>query len=78
MASNIKFEPLGDKIKIEPVYHTTNGLSNKMLNNYINNALELYQNAIEDLIPQYIMEAYHFISKKRPLKLSIIQLILKS
>lgn len=69
VASNIKFEPLGDKIKIEPVYHTTNGLSNKMLNNYINNALELYQNAIEDLIPQYIMEAYHFISKKEAFKI---------
>ena len=38
-ASDIKFERLSKSVKIEPVYHTTSGLSNKNISTYINMAL---------------------------------------
>ena len=36
-ASDIKLETLSAKIKIEPVYHLTSGLTNKNMSTYINN-----------------------------------------
>ena len=38
-ASDIKLETLSAKIKIEPVYHLTNGITNKNISTYINMAL---------------------------------------
>ena len=41
-ASEIKIGTLTNKIKIEPVYHCTSGLTNKNLSTYINMALLTY------------------------------------
>ena len=38
-ASDIKLDVLSNKVKIEPVYHCTSGLTNKNMSNYINMAL---------------------------------------
>lgn len=66
-AMDIKLYRLGDKVKIEPVYHSVNGLSNKVLNNYINDALNIYTDEITDDIPLYLNERYKFVDKKSAL-----------
>jgi len=68
-ASDIKFETLSNEEKIEPVYHTTNGLSQKNLSGYINNILLNYGNDIEDKIPRYLIEKYNFLNKKTALNI---------
>jgi ATP-dependent DNA helicase RecG len=67
VASDILFEGLGNKIKIEPVYHTTNGLNKKVLRNYIIHALDI-NNGIKDNIPSYLVSQYAFMDKKMALK----------
>lgn len=66
-ASDIKLEPLSNKIKIEPVYHTTSGLTNKNLSAYINMAILLYGKDIPDYIPQKYINDYEFLNKKTSL-----------
>ena len=61
-ASDIRLEKLGDDIKIEPIYHTTYGISNKKIENYINCALSDTKK-IENYIPNYFMEKYRFLDK---------------
>ena len=51
-ASDIKMGMLTNKIKIEPVYHCTSGLTNKNLSTYINMALLMHGRDISDNIPQ--------------------------
>ena len=63
-ASDIKFGILGNDVKIEPVYHLTNGISNKTMHTYINYGLLMFGKEIPDYIPIYLQEKYHFISKK--------------
>lgn len=67
-ASDIRFGKLLNP-KIEPVYHTTYGLSGSMIHKYILNCLKESFD-IEDYIPDELIEEYHFWNKKR----SIIQL----
>lgn len=67
-ASDIRFGKLLNP-KIEPVYHTTYGLSGSMIHKYILNCLKESFD-IEDYIPDELIEEYHFWDKKR----SIIQL----
>lgn len=63
IASDIMFGLLGNDTKIEPIYHTTSGLSKKVLSRYIDNALN--QNVeIIDYIPIFINQKYRFITKK--------------
>ncbi|MFA5410178.1 MAG: DEAD/DEAH box helicase, partial [Bacilli bacterium] len=66
VATDIKFGSLGDKTIIEPIYHTTNGLSMKMLGNCISEALKLNLPII-DYIPYPLVSKYHFIDKKKAL-----------
>ena len=67
--SDIKFGTLSKEDKIEPVYHTTNGLTQKNLSGYINNALLKYGNEITDYIPKKYMDLYKFSNKKTALNI---------
>ena len=49
-ASDIKLDQLSNKVKIEPVYHCTSGLTNKNMSNYINMALLQFGKEIRDYI----------------------------
>ncbi len=68
-ASEIKFETLSNKVKIEPVYHATNGLTNKNIATYINMALLFYGKEIPDYIPEKYINKYNFLNKKTALNI---------
>ena len=68
-ASDIKMGTLTNKIKIEPVYHCTTGLTNKNLSTYINMALLMHGKDIYDYIPEEYVEKYHFLNKKTSLNI---------
>ena len=68
-ASDIKFGLLTNQEKIEPVYHSTTGLTNKNLFTYINQALMQYGSEVPDYIPTYICDKYHFSNKKTALNI---------
>ena len=61
VANNIIFNKI-EEGTIESVYHLTNGINNKSMSKYIENALN--QNMIvEDLVPDYLNEKYKLITK---------------
>ena len=62
-------ETLSNKIKIEPVYHCTSGLTNKNMSTYINMALLMYGKNILDSIPKEYIEKYNFLNKKTSLNI---------
>lgn len=66
-ASDIKMGILTNKVKIEPVYHCTSGLTNKNISTYINMALLMHGKDIPDYIPQEYIERYSFLNKKTAL-----------
>lgn len=66
-ASDIKMGILTNKVKIEPVYHCTSGLTNKNMATYINMALLMHGREILDYIPQEYIERYNFLNKKTAL-----------
>jgi len=68
-ASDIKLDQLSNKVKIEPVYHCTSGLTNKNMSTYINMALLMYGRDVQDYIPHYIQEKYDFVNKKTALNI---------
>ena len=68
-ASDIKMGTLTNKVKIEPVYHCTTGLTNKNMSTYINMALLMYGKDIPDYIPEYYIDKYHFLNKKTSLNI---------
>ena len=68
-ASEIKMSTLTNKVKIEPVYHCTNGLTNKNLSTYINMALLTYGREIPDYIPEEYIKKYNFLNKKTSLNI---------
>lgn len=68
-ASEIKFGSLSNKETIEPVYHTTSGITGKILASYINNGLLKYGNQITDNIPKYLLDRYNFNNKKTDLNI---------
>lgn len=61
IASDIYFGSI-EKERIDPVYHTTYGLSGKMIHKYVNS--ELKNMEVIDYIPEYISDNYNFISKE--------------
>ncbi len=69
MAHDIRIGSLSNSLKIEPVYHTTTGLSNKVLSNYINHALVCCTKDISDYIPDYLIKKYDFVNKKTALNI---------
>ena len=68
-ASEIKLSTLSNKVKIEPVYHSTSGLTVKSLSNYINMALLMYGKNVKDYIPERYIEKYGFVNKKTALNI---------
>jgi len=68
-ATDIRFGSLSKDDKIEPVYHTTSGLTTKNLSGYINNALLKHGNDITDNIPKKYMDLYNFSNKKTALNI---------
>lgn len=68
-ASDIKLETLMNKVKIEPVYHCTSGLTNKNMSTYINMALLMFGKEILDYIPNSYLEKYNFLNKKTSLNI---------
>ena len=68
-ASDIKMETLSNKVKIEPVYHCTSGLTNKNMSTYINMALLMYGKDVIDYIPNEYIEKYNFLNKKTSLNI---------
>jgi len=68
-ATDIKFGSLTNQDRIESVYHTTAGLSQKVLATSINNALMIYGNDINDNIPKYLLDKYNFLNKKTALNI---------
>ncbi len=68
-ASDIKMETLSNKVKIEPIYHLTNGISNKNMALYINMALLGNSKEITDAIPATYQAKYHFVNKKTALNI---------
>ena len=68
-ASDIKFGILTNQEKIESVYHTTSGLSQKTISSAINNALMAYGNVIPDSIPRFYLDKYKFSNKKTALSI---------
>ena len=68
-ASDIRFGTLSREEKIEPVYHLTSGITNKNLSTYINLGLIMYGKEIDDYIPNYLREKYHFVNKKTALNI---------
>ena len=68
-ASEIKFGFLGKEEKIEAVYHSTSGLNQKSISNFINSALLKFGNEIEDNIPIHLLDKYNFSNKKTALNI---------
>ncbi len=68
-ASDIKFGNLTNQERIESVYHTTSGLTQKVISSAINNALVSYGNEIVDSIPKHLIEKYNFLNKKTALNI---------
>ena len=68
-ASDIKFGVLGNQERIESVYHTTSGLSQKVLSNAINYSITTYGKDIDDSIPDYLIDKYNFLNKKTALNI---------
>ena len=66
VASEIRFELLPPSPKIEPIYHTTHGLSSKQISKFLGN---IVYGEFEDVsyVPEYINEKYSFMSKREAL-----------
>ena len=67
VASDIKFMSLGDTTIIDPVYHLTNGISNKQFTGYINALLD-GDISIKSYIPDYLIEKYDFLDKETSIR----------
>ena len=68
IGNDIRFESIGNKVVIEPIYHTINNLSNNNLKKYINEIINEDFNVI-DYIPEYLNNKYHFMSKINTLRI---------
>ena len=60
-AHNIELSLLNDIPRIEPIYHTTYGLSSKQLNNYIKKIKDF---EVTEYVPAYLKEKYNLLDKK--------------
>ena len=67
-ASEIRFGLIPSEPKIEPVYHSTNGLSSKQISSIIEKALNL-DFSVDDYIPNNLYEKYKLLNKKDCIKL---------
>lgn len=67
-ASEIRFEALEEEPKIEPIYHTTYGLSLKKISFFISH-VEIDALDIKDNIPTFYKKKYQFLDKKESIKI---------
>ncbi|MGE5456508.1 MAG: ATP-dependent DNA helicase RecG [Ignavibacteriales bacterium] len=68
VANDLRFGLLNDVPKIEPVYHTTYGLSTKQISSYINQVI-VDDFEVMSYVPLYLSEKYNFISKENSIKI---------
>lgn len=68
VASDIRFGMLSNIPKVEPIYHSINGISSKQISSYVN---EVLKDDIElvSYIPDYLKENYNFLSKEESIKI---------
>ena len=66
-AYEIRIEPLNEKPSIEPVYHTTKGITGKQINSLINQVLE-NPIKLKDYIPNYLNKKYNLLDKLESIK----------
>ncbi len=64
VASEMKLQPLNQLEGITPVYTVKGKMTQKSLRGYINKALHFYQNHILDILPDYLIQQYHLISRQ--------------
>ena len=64
VASEIRFEKLNNQPNIEPVYHITNGITGKQINNLIKNI----NINVTNYIPEYINNKYKLLDKNESIK----------
>ena len=68
VASDIRFGPLSEVPKVEPIYHSISGISSKQIGTYINEILkEKFE--LKSYIPDYLMEKYNFLSKEDSIRI---------
>ncbi|PIQ99575.1 MAG: ATP-dependent DNA helicase RecG [Nitrospinae bacterium CG11_big_fil_rev_8_21_14_0_20_45_15] len=53
--------------QIFPVYHATEGLPIKALRNVMKNIINVYQDRIEEFLPEYLLEKYNFPGRAQAL-----------
>lgn len=68
VASELRFSSLPTEAIIEPVYHSTYGLSSKLLNSIVVNRLKSDFSCI-DYVPDYLSEKYGLMDKKDSIKI---------
>lgn len=61
-ASDIRFGVLSDIPELVPIYHLTDGITEKQLRQYIENAFQDLSHLVDE-IPSEISRSYHFLSK---------------
>lgn len=61
VASELRFASLPDHVELEPVYHTTYGITEKQIGTFIQTALKDLE--VQDWIPDSLCEHYQFLSK---------------
>lgn len=62
MASDIKFKYM-NSIEVEPVYHSSTGISSNQISKLITNVLST-TDSIEEIVPEYISEKYNLMDTK--------------
>lgn len=62
VASDIKFLPLDDKPKIEPIYHSSSLISSNQIKELVNEAID-FKIKIVEYIPEHLKLKYKLISK---------------
>lgn len=68
IVNDLFFGELNSNSIIKPIYHTTAGLKNKNLNNFIQLILK-DNNLTKEILPQSLIDKYKFISKASALKI---------
>ena len=67
VANDIKFSPLDDEPRIEPIYHSSNLITSNQIKELINEAINLKIKAVE-YIPEYLKLKYKLINKDIAIK----------
>src|SRR5574344_1472471 len=66
IASEIRFSELPNEAIIEPIYHSTYGLTSRELNKFI---LEVLDTKVIYYIPSYLIDKYNFIDKNNSVRI---------